>query len=322
MDTNLLRSAVLDSRDGIAISEHGAESNPIVFVNPAFERMTGYALEEIVGTDCRFLQNDDREQPAIAVIRQAVSAGEYCLVTLRNYRKDGSMFWNELSLSPVHDALGVVTNYIGIQKDVSARVLAEIDLLGRSKSLEQAARQMAALAIRDGLTGIYNRRFFDAQLDIQWRICHRSRTPLSLILVDIDQFKRFNDGNGHVAGDAALRAVAESLNGAFNRASDFVARYGGEEFAALCSGMGPAQASRFAAELCERVAKLRIPHAGTPKGYLTISAGHATERFEARGTLAALVERADQGLYLAKRAGGDTSRCVEDTGSVFTPNDR
>lgn len=311
---HLLRSAVLHSRDGVTISELGDGSNPLVFVNPAFERMTGFALEELAGTDCRFLQGSDRDQPEIDVVRRALAAREDCLVTLRNYRKDGSMFWNELSLSPVRDARGDVTHFVGIQKDVSSRVSMEHELLGKNRSLEETARQMAAMAIRDGLTGIYNRRFFDAQLDIQWRICRREKTPLTLMLVDIDQFKRFNDGLGHVAGDAALRAVARSLDAAFKRASDFVARYGGEEFALLCSGQGDAQARRFGEAMCERVARLGIAHPGTPRGFLSISIGYATESFDSPASVESLVEAADRGLYAAKHAGGNTCRTIQAPG--------
>ena len=307
MNIELLKKAVADSRDRITISEVRESSNPLIFVNPAFERMTGYAFEEITDIDCRYLQGADRDQPAIAVIRNAIIAGEYCLVTLRNYRKDGSMFWNELSLSPIWDDAGRVTNYIGIQKNVTDRVLVDQDLLGKNQSLEEIAKKLSTLAIKDGLTGIYNRRFFDAQLDIQWKICRRNKTPLSLIIIDIDHFKLFNDSYGHVAGDTALRTVAGKLNLAFTRASDFVARYGGEEFAALSSEQTSVQAGQFADALCRRIRELQIPHLGSPSGLLIISAGYATETFEGEGTQEGLIERADSGLYIAKRAGRDRS---------------
>ncbi len=310
MTLELLKKAVMDSRDGITISETTGTTNPLIFVNPAFERMTGYAFEEITNVDCRYLQNDDRDQPAIPILRAALANGEYCLATLRNYRKDGSLFWNELSISPIFDSDGTVTNFIGIQKDVTARVLMEEGLLSSKQALQEEAGQLAVLAMVDGLTGIYNRRFFDAQLDIQWKIVRRDLTtlPLVLVILDIDHFKSFNDTYGHPARDIALRAVAHSLNVSFTRSSDFVARYGGEEFVILSIGMPLDKARLFATALCERVRSLRIPHAGTPSGFLTISAGYAVHAFAQTEPPGVLVQMADQALYRAKNQGRD--RCV------------
>jgi len=143
MDLNILKQAVMDSRDGITISELRDGSNPLIFVNPAFERMTGFAFEDITNVDCRYLQREYRDQAGIPIIRAAIAAGEYCLVTLRNYRRDGSMFWNELSLSPIFGRDGTPTNYIGIQKDVTSRIVAEQQLLGKNRSLEDIAENMA-----------------------------------------------------------------------------------------------------------------------------------------------------------------------------------
>ncbi len=313
MQLELFKKAVMDSRDGITVSEVTEAGNPLIFVNPAFERMTGYALEEITNIDCRYLQNEDRDQPGLPILRNALSRGEYCLVTLRNYRKDGSLFWNELSISPIFDGSGKVTNFIGIQKDVTARVSVEEHLLSSYQKLEEDAEELAVLAMVDGLTGIYNRRFFDAQLDIQWKIADRAAgaaaaAPLTLVIVDIDLFKSFNDIYGHPTGDMALRAVAQSLNISFTRSSDFVARYGGEEFAILSSGLTVEQARMFALALCGRVRSLRIPHAGSPSGFLTISAGYAVHAFRQTEPPGSLVKMADEALYLAKKQGRD--RCV------------
>ncbi|MET0808758.1 MAG: diguanylate cyclase, partial [Pseudoxanthomonas sp.] len=217
-------------------------------------------------------------------------------------------FWNELSISPIFDSNGKVTNFIGIQKDVTTRILVEERLLSSNVSLEDRAGELAVLVMADGLTGIYNRRFFDAQLDIQWKIACRNVVTLALVIVDIDHFKAFNDIHGHQAGDMALRAVAQSLDLSFTRSSDFVARYGGEEFAILSTGMSNPQAKLFATALCERVRALHIAHAGSPTGYLTISAGYAVHTFAQAEPAGQLVKMADEALYLAKEQGRD--RCV------------
>jgi len=305
MDIEILKQAVIDSRDGITISDNVLDDNPLIFLNPAFERMTGYSFEEITNRNCRYLQRDDREQPGCKVVHDAIRDGQYCLVTLRNYRKDGSMFWNELSISPIYNALGKVANFIGIQKDVTAQVLIQAQLRADNQSLAEAMSSWEQLSIRDGLTGVFNRRFFDTQIEIQCGIAARNCECVALLMIDVDHFKEFNDIYGHQAGDDALRRVADSLNESFLRASDFVARYGGEEFVVLSVGTAKEEASKFSGSLCERVRQLRIPHMGSPSRYLTISIGASVHDFVPGDRSDALVKLADSALYGAKRRGRD-----------------
>lgn len=117
----LLRMLVNASNDGIVIAEQEGEDNVIIYVNPAFERLTGYSADEILYRDCRFLQADDREQEPLDDIRSALRDGRSSRQVLRNYRKDGTMFWNELSITPVYNDRDQLTYYIGIQKDVTVQ---------------------------------------------------------------------------------------------------------------------------------------------------------------------------------------------------------
>ena len=116
-----LERAVEAARNGIVITDPSQPDNPIIYANPAFSEMTGYGQEEILGHNCRFLQGVDGNQKEIAEIRAAIAEGRSLMTVLRNYRKDGSLFWNELSIAPVHDDNGVVVNYIGVQNDITAR---------------------------------------------------------------------------------------------------------------------------------------------------------------------------------------------------------
>ncbi|MDN3517937.1 PAS domain S-box protein [Aquisalimonas lutea] len=118
---DLLRMLVNASNDGIVIAEQEGPDNVIIYVNPAFERLTGYSADEILYRDCRFLQADDRDQEPLDEIRSALREGRSSRQVLRNYRKDGSMFWNELSITPVYNDRDQLTYYIGIQKDVTAQ---------------------------------------------------------------------------------------------------------------------------------------------------------------------------------------------------------
>jgi PAS domain S-box-containing protein len=121
----LLDRAVAASSNGIVITDPSLPDNPIVYVNPAFERTTGYPMEEAIGRNCRFLQGEDRDQPALAELRTAIREGRGCRVVLRNYRKGGALFWNELYVSPVHDEEGRLTNFVGVQNDVTGRMRIE-----------------------------------------------------------------------------------------------------------------------------------------------------------------------------------------------------
>lgn len=143
IDAKLLQLMVENSNDGIVVAEQEGSDSILIYVNPAFERLTGYAAEDILYQDCRFLQGEDHDQPAIAAIRQAIAEGRPSCQTLRNYRKDGSLFWNELSITPVHNDADQLTYYIGIQRDVTAQVLAEERAQALEAELAELRQQMA-----------------------------------------------------------------------------------------------------------------------------------------------------------------------------------
>ena len=119
IDAELLALAVDASNDGIVIAEQEGHDNILIYVNRAFEQLTGYSSDEILYRDCRFLQGEDHDQEGVRQIRAALDEGKPCRVVLRNYRKDGSLFWNELSITPVFNDDDQLTYYIGIQKDIS-----------------------------------------------------------------------------------------------------------------------------------------------------------------------------------------------------------
>lgn len=122
---NLLMRAVQSARNGIIVTDAKRSDNPIIYANPAFSELTGFRLEQILGRNCRFLQRDDRDQVAIDRVREAIRLAEPVTAVVRNYRKTGRLFWNELTVSPVFDDQGELVNFVGIQNDVSARVESE-----------------------------------------------------------------------------------------------------------------------------------------------------------------------------------------------------
>jgi diguanylate cyclase (GGDEF)-like protein len=167
---------------------------------------------------------------------------------------------------------------------------------------------LEALATEDGLTGLANRRCFDERLLEEWNRACREKTPLSLLLIDVDQFKIYNDELGHPAGDACLRAVARVLAAQAHRASDLAARYGGEEFALLLPNTDAAGCARIGEGVRRALREACIPHPlNLPSGRVTVSLGGAicrpgNDRSTGR---TALVEAADRALYAAKDGGRD-----------------
>ena len=303
MEVDLLKRAVYESRDGIVITDATQPTNPLIFVNPAFERMTGYSSSEVIGRNCRFLQADLRDQPALAIVREAIERGEPCIVTLQNFRKDGSLFWNELSLSPIHDSAGRLTHFLGIQKDVSSDKLVQFALREEKEGLRQMHERLIEESLTDALTGLHNRRLFDNSLPDLICRARQDGVGLAIMLVDIDYFKKLNDSAGHLAGDQALRKVADCLKQSRRRGIDLVARYGGEEFAVVCFDLSTSDAQALAQRLVQRLADLRIPHPATELGYLTVSVGWVSLGPEECPQAIAGLKAADQALYAAKKAG-------------------
>ncbi len=180
---------------------------------------------------------------------------------------------------------------------VLARVRNHLQAVHQRRLLEQ-------LALIDSLTEVPNRRRLDVVLQQEWRRCQRNGQPLSLMVIDVDHFKAFNDTLGHAAGDTVLRRVAQTIKAALKRPADFVARYGGEEFVVLLPEVDQAGAQAVAAQLRDDVQRLLIPHPGTDAAeWLSISLGGATQVPESEDAIAAFFAQADASLYHAKRSG-------------------
>ncbi|AQU81755.1 MULTISPECIES: diguanylate cyclase [unclassified Halomonas] len=177
------------------------------------------------------------------------------------------------------------------------------------KRRDQETLRLHELALTDGLTGVANRRYFDELLGLEWKRCKQNQLPLSVIFIDIDFFKRYNDLYGHISGDECLKAIASTLNAILSRSGDLVARYGGEEFTCLLPGTDLLGASYKAGELELAVRALTIPHEKSEVApVVTISLGVATAQQVKGDNPLALVRAADKQLYQAKSEGRGCSR--------------
>ena len=151
INAQLLQLVINASNDGIVIAEkEGEHDNILIYVNPAFERLTGYTSEEILYQDCRFLQSGDRDQQALPLIRDALSSGGSCREILRNYRKDGTPFWNELSLSTVKNPSDGRTYFVGVQKDVTVQVKAQQRVAQLEAQVAALQAELLSLKATDG----------------------------------------------------------------------------------------------------------------------------------------------------------------------------
>jgi diguanylate cyclase (GGDEF)-like protein/PAS domain S-box-containing protein len=186
--------------------------------------------------------------------------------------------------------------FIVTLRDVTRRHRAEQDL-------ESANRKLASMAWKDGLTGLGNRRRFDQLLADGWEQCRLAQSPLSVIMVDVDHFKRYNDQYGHQEGDQCLLVVARTIAGCLRREQDCAARYGGEEFGLVLPGVGATGADEVAERIRQGLQQLELPHAGSPLGVVTVSVGTATCVPTGDGRPEDLVNAADRALYGSKAEG-------------------
>lgn len=250
----------------------------------------------------------------------ALTAGVAVAVTVRGqgaFRDPGQSVNEALLLLQAFVATQATTALLLIGV-IGQRDLAERDLAVAVESLEARVRlrthelaasnvQLRKLAVHDPLTGVANRRQFDEALDAEWRRCGQSVLPLAVVMIDLDQFKQFNDTYGHQAGDDCLRKVAEALAGGVMRRGELLARYGGEEFVALLPGAEPDAAAAAAERLAERVRSAAIAYPLAAAGIVTCSVGVAAT-VPVGSHPAPLVAAADAAMYEAKRAGRNCVR--------------
>ncbi|WMC11008.1 EAL domain-containing protein [Oceanimonas pelagia] len=217
-ELHLLKRGIEATPNGIVMADATAPDLPLVYVNAAFLSITGYRREEVLGRNCRLLQGENTDPRAVAAIRAAIADRREHEVTLLNYRKDGTPFWNQCILAPVFDAQGQCTHYIGIQQDVT-----------RQRENEETLRFQRS---HDLLTGLPNRMAFQARLAEHCRLFGHQARSLAVLAVNLDGFKIVNDGLGHQVGDSLLRAVAQRLTG-WLKPGDLLARLGGDDFGLL-----------------------------------------------------------------------------------------
>jgi diguanylate cyclase (GGDEF)-like protein/PAS domain S-box-containing protein len=301
-DPGLYRRLVESSPEGVVLIDAQGTDHPVIYVNPAFEALTGYSAAELVGRNLRVLQADDRDQDGRHRLRDALSRGETCRVLLRNYRKDGSLFWNEMTVMPLRHADGCVTHYAGHHRDAGERL--RIDPKVAKDSLS-GAHQPTSIAVRDDrLTGLYTLPYLEELLKRDWAVAHREQRSIALFAVDIDALDLYNTTFGRAAGDSTIRRVAHIVSGCLRRSSDVTARIDGGSLIAFAPGLSIEQALRVGQLMAERVRDLRIHH---PRSavlrYISISVGVCACTPGTSDSPSELLQKAQQQLQFAKKSG-------------------
>jgi diguanylate cyclase (GGDEF)-like protein/PAS domain S-box-containing protein len=282
-----------------------APDSRVMLWNRACERLTGVRADEVIGTDQHWKSFYDQQRPTLAdlviqnrtdeirhlyprhakshPINANLSAESWC-----DMPRVGRRRYLAADASPIFDESGRMSAVVETLRDLTDEKMAQI-------ALEQ-------LATRDGLTGLANRRCFDDTLHAEWARALRQKTPLSLLMVDVDNFKAYNDAHGHLGGDECLKRIATAVASEM-RANDLVARYGGEEFAVILPNQSLKGASIVAERIRTRVEQLQVPNRLAPTQHVTVSIGAATAIAGPDNNASQLVAIADAALYRAKHLG-------------------
>ena len=228
----------------------------ITYVSAAFCRISGYSVEELIGKNHSIVRHPDMPKSLYELLWNTIQRQQIWEGEIKNMRKDGSAYWVKATISPTYNQQKEHVGYLAVRQDITDRKYAE------------------HLSIIDEMTGLHNRRYFNDQMDRLWRTAARSHQILALIMLDVDYFKRYNDTQGHHAGDIALIAVADVLKFATKRATEFSFRLGGEEMAILALVDQLEDAQAIAHEIHDGVIASNIPHpASEVAPTLTVSIG-------------------------------------------------
>lgn len=290
-----LHKLVVDnSRDAIVLGDLDGTQT---YVSPGIRQLAGWEPRELTGRAIRELIHPADIAEVEMAMRALRAGAEGGTLEYRTRCRNGEYIWVEGSLRVYRDpATGIPVGFLNLVRDITERKRSE-------ENLQSAYRAMESLVVVDALTGISNRRRFDEALATEWRRALRDSEKVSLLLIDADHFKRYNDTYGHVRGDSCLKQIAEAALDVVLRPGDLVARYGGEEFAVVLPGTDDMGAKAVAEDICQAVRNRRLPHEGNAPGIVTVSIGCATIVPQRGKTPQDLIEAADQALYRAKGRG-------------------
>jgi diguanylate cyclase (GGDEF)-like protein/PAS domain S-box-containing protein len=282
----LRERALHAASNGIVITGIAGRDCPIEYVNPAFERITGYSAQEVIGRDSRFMAAPGMDNNERLQVHEAIAARRPVNVVFRNMRKDGELFWNDLSITPVQGEHGETTHFIGVLMDVTAT-------RQRTAHLEHEVNH-------DPLTGLANRNLMWDRLEQALHLSQRQKSMVGIVLIDLNNFKNINDSFGHEAGDVVLKVVARRLQASV-REIDTVARLSGDEFVLVLVNQ---PSLRFTLRMIERLRQSLTQPVSFMHKEIAVGASLGVAVYPDDGVTAAdLVRSADVAMYHAKATG-------------------
>ena len=282
-----LRERALHAADnGIVITGIDGRDCPIEYVNPAFERITGYSATEVIGRDSRFMAAPDMDMNERFQVHEAIAKRQPVNVVFRNLRKNGELFWNDLSITPVLDEHGSATHFIGVIMDVTAS--------------KQHTAHLEHEVNHDPLTGLANRNLLWDRLEQALHMAQRQKSLIGILLIDLNNFKNINDTFGHEAGDVVLKVVARRLLASV-RDSDTVARLSGDEFVLVLVNQ---PSLRYTLRMIARLRRGLTQPVSFMHREIEVGASLGVAVYPHDGlTAAELVRSADVAMYHAKATG-------------------
>jgi diguanylate cyclase (GGDEF)-like protein/PAS domain S-box-containing protein len=297
-----LRGALDVAPEGVVICE--AEGDRlVVYANPAFCRLTGYELSELLGKNLRLLQGPDREQPELDSVRDSLRHGEPLRALLRNQRKDGTTFVNDMQIYPLKDGSGKVTHFVGYHREGGTRV----------RTGESGIRGLPTWVREDRLTGLASRYYFEDVLKRDFALAQRDKTDIALLLFDIDQLGPYNELFDRAAGDAVVKRVARAIAGSFRRGSDVVGRWEGASVIVLMHGTPSDHVIQHATTVAHRVREQQIHHPRSTQRYVTVSGGVAIHTARPEDTAERFLKAVETAVTRAKDQGRNRVIVADDT---------
>jgi diguanylate cyclase (GGDEF)-like protein/PAS domain S-box-containing protein len=291
---NRFRLLAEASRDVIVLTDLTGKRR---YVSPAVEEILGWSPDEMIGKRYHQIVHPEDLGKMEQLLAECRAGKPYNTFSYRCLRKDGDYQWMEANLRLYNDPVtGEPAGFVNVVRDIATRKAAE-------EKLHHAFHLVESLASIDGLTGLANRRCFDQTIEIEWRRAMRDRTPLSLLILDVDHFKLYNDLYGHLKGDACLRLVANCARSVVHRPADLLTRYGGEEFVVILPNTESSGALVIAEQIRSEVERLDLLQEESPHGRITVSIGCATMMPQRDATYQILFADADRALYQAKATG-------------------
>jgi diguanylate cyclase (GGDEF)-like protein/PAS domain S-box-containing protein len=270
---DLMQSLLDAAPDGVVLCERRDAQWPVVYANPAMERLTGYSSAELTGRTLDFLHADDGDQEGIARLRTALGDGANCHVSVRNYRRDGTMFWNDLRLVPVRNAQGELTHFASFHRDGGERLRVDNNN-GEARDPMVSTQTMLAYLRDDKLTGLVRRPYFEELMRRDWSLAQREARRVNMTVFDLDHYGQYREVFGRPGADQSFRRIARAVSGCYRRASDLCGRFDEDQICAFTTGTDLAQAAKLADSVLGRVRDLAIHHPrSNVSRYVTASAG-------------------------------------------------